>query len=149
MIVHRLLQATIESTDKVKNYTLNPREINKVCDYCKEKLMAAKEAQERCDRVFLSLFVQANPMKSKLGIVLSESLLNMNVVTVEGHCKDDDVHAFFVLYSHFAVFIGGKVTQDRIAHLLNRRWFDVCLHDIGDCGYASHFENQVAILSIQ
>lgn len=33
--------------------------------------MAAKAAQERCDRVFLSLYVRANPLHGQLGVVLS------------------------------------------------------------------------------
>jgi len=79
VIVHRLLQATIDGTDAVKNFTLNPKEINEICAHCNEKRMAAKEASERCDRVFLSLYVQANPMECELGIVLSVGVSTFTV----------------------------------------------------------------------
>lgn len=45
--------------------------IQTACDHCNDKRMKAKNAQERCDRVFLSLFAKAHPLHSQLGIVLS------------------------------------------------------------------------------
>lgn len=69
VIVHRLLQATIDET--VDNFEMNASDIDTVCVHCNEKRMASKTAQERCDRIFLALYVNKYPMKGELGVVVS------------------------------------------------------------------------------
>lgn len=69
--MHRLLQATLDGDDAVEDFPLSSAEINQICDHCNEMRMKSKTAQERCDRVFLSLYVLSKPMKSELGVVLS------------------------------------------------------------------------------
>merc|ERR1712137_690023 len=49
VIVHRLLQATIDGEEAVNNFDMKEEEIRGVCDQCNEKRMAAKGAQERSD----------------------------------------------------------------------------------------------------
>lgn len=71
VMVHRLLQATIDGQGAVDNFPLDPVTINDICEHCNEKRLASKTAQERCDRVFLALYLRRNPMKSELGVVLS------------------------------------------------------------------------------
>jgi DIS3-like exonuclease 2 len=71
IIVHRLLQATLDGGEAVKNYRQSKSEIQSVCEHCNEKRMDSKKAQERSDRVFLSLFLKANPIRSTLGVVVS------------------------------------------------------------------------------
>lgn len=71
VMVHRLLQATIEGSDAVENFHLKPEEIQQICEHSNEKRMGSKNAQERCDVIFLSLYVKSKPMRSQLGIVLS------------------------------------------------------------------------------
>jgi DIS3-like exonuclease 2 len=69
VIVHRLLQATID--DNVDEFPQNQSEIHSAAGHCNEKRMAAKKAQERSDRVFLSLYLKKNPITSTLGVCLS------------------------------------------------------------------------------
>jgi len=45
--------------------------LQKVCEHCSEKQLAAKEAQSRCDRIFLSLYSQKHPIPNELGVVIS------------------------------------------------------------------------------
>ena len=77
VMVHRLLQATLD--DKVKNYPLKSSEIQTICEHCNDKRMASKTAQERCDRVFLALYVRAHPMKGEMGLVLSVGVSSFTV----------------------------------------------------------------------
>ena len=71
VLVHRLLQATLDADNDWKEFPLTEREIQMICEHCNEKRLAAKAAQERCDRVFLSLFVRSSPVQGQLGVVLS------------------------------------------------------------------------------
>ncbi|GAX13658.1 hypothetical protein FisN_14Lh328 [Fistulifera solaris] len=71
VMVHRLLQATIEGAEAVENFHLKPEEIQQICEHANEKRMGSKNAQERCDVIFLSLYVKSKPMQGQLGIVLS------------------------------------------------------------------------------
>ena len=68
VIVHRLLQATID--DNVNDFPQNQGDIHNAAGHCNEKRMAAKKAQERSDRVFLSLYLKKNPITSTLGVCL-------------------------------------------------------------------------------
>lgn len=71
VLVHRLLQATLDSDNDWDDFPLDVSDLEIICGHCNEKRLAAKAAQERCDRVFLSLFVRANPLHGQLGVVLS------------------------------------------------------------------------------
>ena len=42
-----------------------------MAEHCNDMRMNAKKAQERSDRVFLSLFLKENPISSTLGVCLS------------------------------------------------------------------------------
>lgn len=69
VIVHRLLQATID--DNVNEFPQTQGDIHCAAGHCNDKRMAAKKAQERSDRVFLSLYLKKNPITSTLGVCLS------------------------------------------------------------------------------
>ena len=71
IIVHRLLQATIDGEDAVDNFPQEQIEIQTICEHCNDKRLNSKKAQDRSDRVFLSLYLKANPIKSTLGVVVS------------------------------------------------------------------------------
>ena len=71
IVVHRLLQATLDEPDGIEDFPLDEATIEQICGHCNEKKMASKAAQDRSDRVFLALYVKRNPIKSKLGVVLS------------------------------------------------------------------------------
>jgi DIS3-like exonuclease 2 len=71
VMVHRLLQAAIEGAEAVENFHLKPDEIKQICEHANEKRMGSKNAQERCDVIFLSMYVKSKPMHGQLGIVLS------------------------------------------------------------------------------
>ena len=66
--MHRLLQATLD--DAVDNYLMTQQEIQAAAGHCNDMRMAAKKAQERSDRVFLSLYLKRNPISSTLGVCL-------------------------------------------------------------------------------
>ncbi|KAL3786259.1 hypothetical protein HJC23_005337 [Cyclotella cryptica] len=67
VIVHRLLQATL---DNAVNECASQQVIHADAMHCNDKRMASKKAQERSDRVFLSLFLKKNPISSVLGVCL-------------------------------------------------------------------------------
>ena len=69
VIVHRLLQATFD--ESVTKFELSQEGITEICRHCNAKRMASKIAQERCDRVFLSLYVRSHPLSGEMGVVLS------------------------------------------------------------------------------
>ena len=71
VLVHRLLQATLDADNDWDDFPLRENELQIICEHCNDKRLAAKAAQERCDRVFLSLFVRSNPLSGELGVVLS------------------------------------------------------------------------------
>jgi len=71
VLVHRLLQATLDGPKAVAEYNQSEVEIQTICTHCNEKRTASREAQQRSDRVFLSIFLKFNPILSTLGVVLS------------------------------------------------------------------------------
>ncbi|GKY90395.1 hypothetical protein MPSEU_000013500 [Mayamaea pseudoterrestris] len=71
VVVHRLLQASIDGAAAIERFPLDVRSLEAVCENGNEKKKASKDAQERCDRVFLSLFLHKHPKQSELGVVLS------------------------------------------------------------------------------
>ena len=71
VIVHRLLQATLDGEHAVENFPMSPRDIHATAKHCNEKRMASKMAQERSDIVFLSLYLKRDPISKVLGIVTS------------------------------------------------------------------------------
>jgi len=68
VIVHRLLQATLD--DEIDSFPLKQTEIHTAAGHCNDMRMAAKKAQDRSDRVFLSLYLRQNPLESALGVCL-------------------------------------------------------------------------------
>ncbi len=71
ILVHRLLQATLDGKEAVNNFSLPESEIQTICGHCNEMRMNSKKAQERSDRVFLSLYLKSNPIEKTLGVVVS------------------------------------------------------------------------------
>jgi DIS3-like exonuclease 2 len=71
VLVHRLLQATIDGQEAVESFPQDSAELNEICEHCNEKRLASKMAQERCDVVFLALYLRRNPVRSELGVVMS------------------------------------------------------------------------------
>ena len=71
VLVHRLLQTTIDGQQAVDNFVLNERDIQVLCERCNEKKEGSRKAQDRSDIVFLALYLRRSPMKSQLGVVLS------------------------------------------------------------------------------
>jgi DIS3-like exonuclease 2 len=71
VIVHRLLQATLDGQEAVDDFVLSEKDIGSISERCNEKKEGSRKAQERSDTVFLALYLRRNPMKSKLGVVVS------------------------------------------------------------------------------
>ena len=71
VLVHRLLQATLDGEDAVQHFPRGMKVLQTLCDHSNDMKIASKDAQERCDRVFLSLYVKKNPLVSQMGVVLS------------------------------------------------------------------------------
>jgi DIS3-like exonuclease 2 len=71
VIVHRLLQATLDGEQGVDAFPMDEADVQSVSSHCNDKRMASKKAQDRSDRVFLALYLRRNPLKGQLGVVLS------------------------------------------------------------------------------
>lgn len=71
VLVHRLLQATLDGPVAVNAFQKSQEELQDNCTHCNEKRMASKKAQERSDRIFLSIFLKISPLMSTLGVVIS------------------------------------------------------------------------------
>mmetsp|Transcript_59014 Transcript_59014/g.71030 ORF Transcript_59014/g.71030 Transcript_59014/m.71030 type:complete len:259 (+) Transcript_59014:3-779(+) len=88
VMVHRLLYATLQTNNGSKR-SINgalTRQRPKFCrdaHHCNEKRMAAKAAQERGDRIYLSLYLKHHPINSTLGVVLSVKDKGFNVFVPE------------------------------------------------------------------
>jgi DIS3-like exonuclease 2 len=71
VIVHRLLQASLEGEEAVDDFSMNEKQIGAICERCNEKKDGSRKAQERSDVVFLALYLRRKPWKSQMGVVLS------------------------------------------------------------------------------
>ena len=71
VLVHRLLQATLDGPECVEQFPFDTRDIGKICGNCNDKKDASRKAQERSDEVFLALYLRKKPIRSELGVVLS------------------------------------------------------------------------------
>mmetsp|Transcript_24188 Transcript_24188/g.67006 ORF Transcript_24188/g.67006 Transcript_24188/m.67006 type:complete len:913 (-) Transcript_24188:596-3334(-) len=79
VIVHRLLQASIDGEDAVEEFPMDVKQISTVCDTCNEKKDGSRKAQERSDAVFLALYLRRFPKKKQLAVVTS---IGMKAFTV-------------------------------------------------------------------
>jgi exoribonuclease R len=88
VMVHRLLQATIEANLNEKIiFNLEQHEIQAICEHCNEKKMASKAAQDRSDRVFLAIYLKHNPIRSTLGVVISVGERTFTIFIKELGCS--------------------------------------------------------------
>ncbi|KAL3904016.1 MAG: hypothetical protein SGARI_005119 [Bacillariaceae sp.] len=71
VIVHRLLQATLDGQDAVEDFPIDENRIKAICETCNEKKEGSRKAQERSDVVFLALYLRRFPIKNVLGVVTS------------------------------------------------------------------------------
>jgi DIS3-like exonuclease 2 len=71
ILVHRLLQATLDEEEDMKALSLTQSQLQSQCEHCNDLRMAAKKAQERSDRIFLSLYLKDHPAHRILAVVLS------------------------------------------------------------------------------
>jgi len=102
VIVHRLLQATLD--EEVDDFPQTQKEIHSAALHCNDMRMSAKKAQERSDRVFLSLYLKTNPISSTLGVCLGVGEKTFTVfvpslglstrVFLQEHEDEFDVNAF-------------------------------------------------------
>ena len=79
VIVHRLLQASIDGEEAVENFPMEVKEISAICGTCNEKKDGSRKAQERSDAIFLALYLRRFPKKKQLAIVMS---IGMKAFTV-------------------------------------------------------------------
>lgn len=77
VIVHRLLQATLD--DEVDDFPQKQAEIHSSAGHCNDMRDAARKAQERSDRVFLSFYLKNNPIESTLGVCLGVGVKSCTV----------------------------------------------------------------------
>jgi exoribonuclease R len=83
VIVHRLLQATLDGEEAVGDFPLQAKEIHQICSQCNDKKEASRKAQERSSVVFLALYLRRTPLKSQLGVVLSVGMKAFTVFVPE------------------------------------------------------------------
>ena len=79
VIVHRLLQASIEGEEAVEEFPMDVKSISATCETCNEKKDGSRKAQERSDAVFLALYLRRFPKKKQLAVVTS---IGMKAFTV-------------------------------------------------------------------
>ena len=79
VIVHRLLQASIDGEEAVEEFPMDVKSIETICGTCNDKKDGSRNAQERSDRVFLALFLRRYPKKKQLAVVTS---IGMKAFTV-------------------------------------------------------------------
>jgi len=70
ILVHRLLQATIEGKKSVSKFSKTKEELHESAKHCNSKRKAAKGAQEQSDRIFLSLYLKQYPIQRSLAVVI-------------------------------------------------------------------------------
>jgi VacB/RNase II family 3'-5' exoribonuclease len=83
VIVHRLLQATLDGEEAVVDFPLQAKEIHQICSQCNDKKEASRKAQERSSVVFLALYLRRAPLTSRLGVVLSVGMKAFTVFVPE------------------------------------------------------------------
>jgi len=79
VIVHRLLQASIDGEEAVEEFPMDVKSISTICGTCNEKKDGSRKAQERSDAVFLALYLRRFPKKKQLAVVTS---IGMKAFTV-------------------------------------------------------------------
>ena len=79
VIVHRLLQASIDGEEAVEEFPMDVKTISTICGTCNEKKDGSRKAQERSDAVFLALYLRRFPKKKQLAVVTS---IGMKAFTV-------------------------------------------------------------------
>lgn len=70
ILVHRLLQATIEGKKSVSKFPKSKVELHETAKHCNSKRKTAKSAQEQSDRIYLSLYLRHCPIQRALAIVI-------------------------------------------------------------------------------
>ncbi|GMI02605.1 hypothetical protein TrST_g12441 [Triparma strigata] len=98
-IVHRVLQAALDDDMDAYNSTYPKTSEVAVAERCNEMKQAAKKAQERSDRVFLSIFLKHNPIQSTMGVVIGMGEKSFTVlipeIGAEGRVYLDDMKKRF------------------------------------------------------
>jgi DIS3-like exonuclease 2 len=79
VIVHRLLQASIDGEEAVEDFPMDVKRISAITGTCNEKKDGSRKAQERSDAVFLALYLKRFPKKKQLAVVIS---IGMKAFTV-------------------------------------------------------------------
>mmetsp|Transcript_5408 Transcript_5408/g.10304 ORF Transcript_5408/g.10304 Transcript_5408/m.10304 type:complete len:903 (+) Transcript_5408:57-2765(+) len=82
-VVHRVLQATLDgSLDEYREENGKDAEVF-IAERCNEMKTAAKRAQERSDRVFLSIYLKHNPVAEAMGVVVGVGEKSFTVLVPE------------------------------------------------------------------
>jgi DIS3-like exonuclease 2 len=94
VMVHRLLLATLQGEEQVDAFDYDEERVEKICTTCNERKGASKKAQERSDRVFLCLYLKANPVAEVLAVVVGMGDKSFTVLVpdlgLEGRVYLDD-----------------------------------------------------------
>jgi len=134
VLVHRLLQATIDGKEEVDQFLLGEEDINAICERCNEKKVGSRKAQERSDMVFLALYLRRNPMKSQLGVVLS---VGQKAFTVFVPSLGVSTMLFLEEHQDWIKFeatdenniMGRRIKLERIARHNNERWKELLIRN--------------------
>jgi DIS3-like exonuclease 2 len=118
VLVHRLLQATIDGPSAVAGFPVDAETLEELCVHSNEKRLASKNAQERCDRVFLSLFVRKHPLESQLGIVLS---VGQSIFTVFLPGLGTSAMLYLLEHKSMLTYASDETNGDKRRILLQRR----------------------------
>jgi exoribonuclease R len=126
VIVHRLLQATLEGNEAIEEFPLDIETIGSICGDCNLKKDGSRKAQERSDVVFLALYLRRFPKRNVPGVVLSVGKTAFTVflptlgvsamIYLEEHCDWIEYRAVEVPK------VGSRIELKRIKQHKGRQW---------------------------
>jgi DIS3-like exonuclease 2 len=129
VIVHRLLQASIDGQDAVEGFPMTEKEIGVICGQCNEKKDGSRKAQERSDVVFLALYLRRFPMKSQMGVVVSVGEKAFTVflpgLGVSSLVYLDEHKSWIEFESYEAPNVGKRIKLRRIQKHHGETWKDI------------------------
>ena len=131
VIVHRLLQASIDGEEAVAEFPMDVSSISSTCGTCNEKKDGSRKAQERSDVVFLALYLRRFPKKKQLAVVTSIGMKAFTVflphlgisgmVYLEEHQDWIEAEA----YEHFK--FGRRINLKRIRKHKGEQWKEIAV----------------------
>jgi len=131
VIVHRLLQASIDGEDAVEEFPMEVKEISAICGTCNEKKDGSRKAQERSDAVFLALYLRRFPKKKQLAVVTSIGMKSFTVflpdLGISAILYLDEHKNWIEVDAYEDPKFGRRINLKRIQSHKGERWKDILI----------------------